>query len=362
MVRYKFLLAALCLVLFGQSCIHGDLDDCPPMVNYAVAFTYTNHVWNNDRFYDDVKKINLYVFDDDNLFLTTTTELSPYETNFNIPLDLPMGKYHILAWCNVLDTEPFEITPSTFVKGQTTLNETKLTLQKTNGDLNDSNLEKLFFGEMDVEVPLYVSRIDTIPLTNDTKNIRVVLHWNYENPEEGIDYSDIVVRLIGTNAKYTFHNDNERVDVLYAPYGTSYSDSLIRIDPQIDWLQIGYGVSSFSDEYIETTVYDFKVLRLFKDLPLYLKIDFVHPSGNNEFIKKGIREVDIINVQSGGFESLFLDELRILESQWQNIFDRNDYYRVDMQIIQEGFDTFLTGSIKINDWGKIPVPGNGSSE
>ena len=53
--KYAFLLPILCL-FFLQGCVHGDLEDCPPMVRYAVAFKYTDHTENGDRFYDDVKK------------------------------------------------------------------------------------------------------------------------------------------------------------------------------------------------------------------------------------------------------------------------------------------------------------------
>ena len=150
MVRSKLLIVSVFFVMFLlQSCVHGDLDDCPPMVSYAVAFRYTDHTGREDRFYDDVKKINLYVFDKNNLVYTTTTGLSPYDENFNIPLEgIPMGNYNIIAWGNVLDNQPFSITPDNFIKGETTYDEARLRLQKTAGELNDTELEKLFFGEL----------------------------------------------------------------------------------------------------------------------------------------------------------------------------------------------------------------------
>ena len=361
MVRYKFLLGSvLCWAFFAQGCVHGDLDDCPPMVQYAVAFTYTNHVWNKDRFYDDVKTINLYVFDANNLVYTTTTELSPYEEKFNIPLDLPMGNYTILAWGNVSTSGPFTITPANFIKGKTTLSEARLTLQKTRGDLNDTRLEKLFFGEIHATVPLYVSRIDTIPLTNDTKNVRVVLHWNTKNVSLGskVDHSNVVVRLNGRNAKYKFDNSNDALSVAYAPYMSYPSDSILKagvgttVRDGNNPLRIDYAdLEKFTRlaDFTETTVYDFTTLRLFADLPLNLSIEYWQPEGNNQYIKKPVHEADIINRYTG-FPYLFAEDMRIAENQWQNSFDKYDFYRVDVFIVQEESDTFVTGSILIKDW------------
>ena len=138
MVRNKIvLLPVLCLLFFVQSCVHGGLDDCPPMVRYAVAFEYTHHLGSStlsngtsDRFLDDVRKVNLYVFDDKGLIFTTETKLSPYDKNFNIPLEgLPSGNYHIIAWGNAMDTD-FSITPSLFEPGKTTFEQARLILDR----------------------------------------------------------------------------------------------------------------------------------------------------------------------------------------------------------------------------------------
>lgn len=354
MVRCKlFILSVICLMFFAQSCVHGDLDDCPPMVRYAVAFQYTNHTGRADRFYDDVKKINLYVFDENNLIYTTTTELSPYESNFNIPLDLPMGNYHIIAWGNVLDSEPFSITPNDFVKGETTLDEARLILQKTAGEMNNTELEKLFFGEMKAEIPLYISKIDTISLTNNTNNVRIVLHWDQSklSSDEVADLTRVVVRLNGTNARYKFDNSRDAMAVNYAPFASYMSDSITKTDKN-EWLRIYYYSDDFSEKS-KSTVYDFTVLRLFKDIPLNLVVEYWEPMSGNDYIKTPIADVDIIS-RNTGFEYLFTNE-GIAESQWQNTFDKHEYYRVDMYIIQGSkyYDSFTTGVIKIKDWWKV---------
>ena len=359
MVRYKLLiLSMLCLMFIVQSCVHGDLDDCPPMVRYAVAFEYTEHTGREDRFYDDVKKINLYVFDEKNLVYTTTTELSPYDENFNIPLDLPMGVYHIIAWGNVLDNQPFSIIPNDFVKGKTTLNEARLILEKTAGELNDTELEKLFFGELsNVEIPLYTSRIDTVPLMNNTERVRVVLHWDFSKIAGSytpVNHDNIVVRLEGSNSVYRFDNNRVPTAVKYAPFTKYLSnqlvDSIITGDKR-EWLKINYYSDDFSS-ISKTTIYDFTILRFFKDIPLNLIVEYAAPMSDGSFLITPIANVDIVS-RNTGFEYLFMNR-NIAEAQWQRTFDINELYEVDMYIIQNNgfFDSFTTGNIKILDWIK----------
>ena len=311
-----------------------NLDDYPP-IRYAVAFKYTNHIGKENRFHNDVKKINLYVFDKNNLVYHTTTELSPYEKNFNIPLDLPVGKYHIVAWGNVW-YDQFSVTPNSFVKGVTTLAEARLILEKTSrNNLNDTELEKLFYGELpNVEIPHSAnfinpsSRIDTISLVNNTEHIRVVLHWDDTKYPSGIDPSNVVVHLKGSNAAYRFNNERVAADVIYAPYKTYLSDyivdSIITNDKR-DWLKINYYPNNF-EKKTKSSIYEFSVLRLFKDIPLNLVVEYHAPT--NEITN--LASVDIIS-RTTGFEYLFINR-GISESQWQRTFDINELYRVDMYI------------------------------
>ena len=373
MVRSKLLiLSVFCIMFFAQSCVHGDLDDCPPMVRYAVAFKYTSHTETRDRFYDDVKKINLYVFDENNLVYTTTTELSPYDENFNIPLDLPMGKYHIVAWGNVLEDQPFSVAPNNFVKGETTLAEARLILEKTKMDvdgayINDTKLEKLFWSEIENDtIPLYVNRIDTMSLINNTENFRIVLHWDHSNVnmDEIADHSKVVVRLQGSNSRYSFRGGRVPESVNYAPYNTYLSDhttdSVLTADTR-EWLKINYYSNDF-DEISKSTVYDFSILRLYKDIPLYLVVEYWEPTDDGKYIKNEVAKVDLVS-QTSGFQYLFANR-GIAEAQWQSTFDINELYRVDMHIIQGSkyFDSFATGTIKIKDWWKIDVEGGGGAD
>jgi hypothetical protein len=370
MVRCKllWLLPVLCISL--QGCIHGGLDDCPPMVNYAVAFKYTNHTGTKDRFYDDVKKINLYVFDEHNLVYITTTELSPYKKNFNIPLNLPMGNYHIIAWGNVLDDQPFAVTPDGFVKGETTLAEARLILQRDANGLSERELEKLFYGEIEAEIPLYINRVDTIPLMNDTNHVRVVLHWDHSgviNPTEKIvDYDEVIVRLTGSNAVYNFRNEIQPNRVVYVPYFTDKTADILETDTRTDWLRIYYYPETIN-EVSNSTVYDFKILRFVLNNDIILSVlrkkkvmdpeNLFAPAGspdrdNPEF------GVNIVGNSSGneGFTKLFKDGMHLTTGiMQQNAFDKYENYRIDVYFrFDELANTYVSVVVvKIQDWHKV---------
>ena len=371
MVRSKlFLLPVLCLIVFAQSCIHGDLDDCPPMVNYAVAFKYTHHMYSGDRFYDDVKKINLFVFDDDNLVYTTTYAVGPYDENFNIPLDLPMGKYHIIAWENVLDNGPLSFTPAfeDFKRGVTTLQEARLSLQRDANNTTNENLEKILWGDTIIEIPLYVSRIDTIPLINDTHNVRVVLHWDHtDSPAQSYAdyYEDVFVKLLGHNAVYYFDDTPTLNDVNYEPYFMDKTGDILKTSNWENTIRIYYNPEGEIVD-MDSTVFDFKVLRLVPGNQLIMTViqassvdtvNLLAPIGSIE--RKDVTfGIDIVGsfTDGNGFSKYKRDILNVSNSEMlQSSFDRYDNYRVDVLLkYSEIANTyFSTTVVKTQDWHVI---------
>lgn len=356
MVRCKLLiLSILCIIFFAQSCVHGDLDDCPPMVRYAVAFEYTNHTGKTDRFYDNVKKINLYVFDENNLIYTTATELSPYEKNFNIPLDIPMGNYNIIAWGNVLDEEPFVVTPDKFIKGETTLDEARFILQREANNMSQKELEMLFYGELaNVEIPLYLTRIDTMPLTNNTNRVRVVLHWDHtgeiRETDDKIDYDEVRVRLEASNAVYNFSNQfTESDNVTYKPYGHYYTDSILNSDKRANELVVYYYSADSVKEVTNSCVYDFTILRMITNSQINLVVERKEPAVPDPY---NLATVNLIQ----SFMSLF-DSKGVIATERQNSFDKYEHYRVDLYFTYDKLaGEYVTGNFNIKDWVLVEQP------
>ena len=355
MVRNKLLmLLMICILFFVQSCIHGDLDDCPPMVSYSVAFEYTNHTGTKDRFYDDVKKIDLYVFDENGLVYIIETAVSPFDKNFTIPLDgIPMGNYDIIAWGNVMERGDFDY-PKDISKGMS-FNETRLYLEREANNLSDEELEKLFFGILrDVEIPLYVSRIDTMPLINNTNNVRIVLHWDHTGEAEAggsiINYNDISVRLNASNAEYGFNNNfTSNNNVLYRQWAYYSTDSILDVDKN-NWLTMYYYPESVT-KVTNSCVYDFSILRMAIGSPIYLNVERegLNLQGNKSLLSEPI---DIIQT----FITYF-DSEGIPASQRQNMFDKNEYYRIDIYFTyNKELQTYVSGTISVLPWEKVEQP------
>jgi hypothetical protein len=331
------------------------------MVRYAVAFKYTDHTntGKTDRFYDDVKKINLYVFDENSLIYTTTTKVSPYETNFNIPLDLPMGKYHIIAWGNVLDDGNFTITPEDFVIGRTSLNDARLTLNRITNQFSTKasteELDKLFYGELaNVEIPLHISRIDTMSLTNNTNHVRIVLHWDHSGElkatEETIDYDEVRVRLSSSNAVYGFSNNfigTNNVD--YMPWAYYTTGSVLDEDKN-EWLT-AYYYSDMVAEVTNTCVYDFSILRMEVNSPVYLTVErkkLVIPDPYNLLSD----QIDVIRTFT-----VYFNNQDVPATQTQTMFDRHEYYRIDIYLtFDELYNTYVSGTLKMVPWKLVEQP------
>jgi len=362
MVRNIFFLSTLCcFLIFLQSCVHGSLDDCPPMVNYAVAFKYTHHALNNDRFYDDVKKVDLYVFDENERFYTKIPRLSskePFEPNFTIPLELPMGHYHILAWCNVLNEQPFNVTPgeTEFVKGQTSITQARLSLQREAGNLSHQEMEKLLFGDsLNVEIPLYVSRIDTIPLRNDTKNVRVVIHWDHSGElrrtQQVINYDEVAVRLEASNAEYNFSNLLTGVNnVVYTPfyqdYDRSYLDNHTRTFEQC----VNFFDEALIREVTNSCTYDFTILRMMQNSPITISIERNKKVQNAPVV---LYKDDIIK----SYVRLFGSRGITLPGTCQDEFDRYDNYRIDFYFTYDEIaGEYVTGNFSIKGWHLVDQP------
>ncbi|MEG1464831.1 MAG: FimB/Mfa2 family fimbrial subunit [Mucinivorans sp.] len=125
------------LLLFG--CTKEDLSDCGMVVTFSHTSTDTQEV-----FPEDLKQIDLFVFDDKGLFVEQhrVEGISSKETS-NIRLFLAAGNYTMVAWGNLNE----DYTLSTLKKGQTTLAEATLSLVRANNQVT-KRLGSLYHGQI----------------------------------------------------------------------------------------------------------------------------------------------------------------------------------------------------------------------
>jgi hypothetical protein len=237
-------------MLLMQGCVRNDLDDCPDAVRYALSFDYTIHADEYDRFYDDVDKMFVYVFDAATglcVYADTATLLAPFKEDFTYSLPLNVGKYNIITWGWGRNTGDLTLKRSTtiiptIIPGTTNIQDARFLLEEK---LSDGRIEKNFYGELhDVEIPAFMSRVDTVRLVNLVNQVRVV--FSDMNTAELQDKVDISIK--GDNGAFSFGGspvvnpgkgityyapniDPVRGSVTYLPYKTYRTDSILVADP-----------------------------------------------------------------------------------------------------------------------------------
>lgn len=165
-----------------DSTIYDNEGDCS--VHYRVNFRYTKNIVGADAFGPQVTRVHLYVFDKQGrLVINKTAERQPTDDNrFFMEIDVPPGKYDMLAWCEGAS----DIDRATaFVIGQNTVPTViddlcaELPLQsEATEQYSDRDIDRLYHGiAADVVCPDTYGTIDLDPiyLTRDTKHLSVLL-------------------------------------------------------------------------------------------------------------------------------------------------------------------------------------------
>jgi len=352
---YKKTGLLLCgLLLMMQGCVTNNLDDCPDAIRYSLAFEYTLHTEDNtDRFYD-VDKMFVYVFDATTrvcVYADTTLLgpfVSPSKNDFTYPLPLSTGTYNIIVWGwgrNPGDN-PLRVSTAvipTIVPNSTTIDDARLRLASAT---IGGQLERTFYSEhRNVNIPAFVSRIDTLPLMNISNMIRIVI----PDAKTAAVQDQITISIEGDDRSYLFNStsavrtgsygsrgffrsDNNAPDavaddVRYLPYKTYRTDSIRRADP-INSNYNGSGRDSM-------LVVDISSLRLVED---NRSKEIVISLGNNTRLSL----VDILQkaLQDHG------------SSQIQFDLDRYHRWEIEFYVL----DAFATGTVSIMDWHNHKVP------
>ena len=261
------LLLCVCgTMIVMQSCVTNDLDDCPDAIRYAIAFKYTLHTEESDRyyngeydrFYDDVDKMFIYVFDATTklcVYADTATLLAPFEDNFIYPLPLNVGNYNIIiwGWGRNKDSQALKISTAvipSIVPNVTSIDNARLQLEET---IIRGQLENIFYSEhRNVEISPFLSRIDTLPLINISNMVRVVIaDATTANFQDGLN-----IYIEGDDGAYVFNSvsrssdsypgnagyfksgnnapdfySGNRSNVTYFPFNTYRTDSILKADP-----------------------------------------------------------------------------------------------------------------------------------
>lgn len=201
--------AALLTISFLQSCINDDLSICD--AEKRVYFDYTPKTeagqnWGIEP--TDVKRINLYIFDEEGKFVADYVDNSPVlSPNYYISIpSLPNGNYKFLAWANLDGL--YSISSDKLIPGQTTLNELEVYLNCIKNASVTEHLTPLFFATHSSNEEFLVSRqMDRqdfhLTLIDDIYKINVTV--------SGIDSKSLekefMLDINDNNGRYKLTND-----------------------------------------------------------------------------------------------------------------------------------------------------------
>jgi hypothetical protein len=199
--------------LFGwlmQGCLAEDLSEC----GASIHFQYTKNVDGIDKFASEIKKINLYVFDAEGLFLGEyTADEKLLSGSPALYLPIPPGTYTLVAWGNLC--KDYELP--TFEKRKTTLREAFLSLKRSEKTVSN-HPGSLFFGalpQVEVKAATQKKQRLTIDMMKDTKRIRVVTKGL---PSREMAQNKYGCSITSVNGDYRFDNSISGTEcLLYLP-------------------------------------------------------------------------------------------------------------------------------------------------
>ena len=234
---FLFLFAAAVAGLTSCNFIYDEEGDCRNI--YRVNFVYDKNLKWADAFPSEVHSVNLYIFDEDGLFVKEFTESGDrlsrpgFCFEFDDETVLP-GKYTLLAWCV---NDDYTRTSDAFtipvpVQGVTSLEEMTCSLNTLSNEqyLNYSKKQLPFLYHGMTEVEFYDGKRGivydyTVSLTKDTNHIRIILQ---ELSGDDIDASNFEMRIDAANGNLAYDNllltDNPLIT--YLPWSLT-SDKMV---------------------------------------------------------------------------------------------------------------------------------------
>ncbi|MDR2148761.1 MAG: FimB/Mfa2 family fimbrial subunit [Tannerella sp.] len=345
-----------------QGCVRNSLEDCPPEIRYGLSFDYLLHTvdvnGNNiyseladDRFYEDVDKMYLYVFDNTTgmCVFADTTLTGPFPDGYVYQGWQPgSGTYDIIVWGwgrntgNLTLNRSTGTIPAAIIPGQTHISVARFILNELNNSVNDNvygKIEKTFYGEIQNKyISPFFSDVDTVELINISKLVRVIIP---DAEEAGIpDWENsIKITIEGDNGSYLFtpgvssplrDPDPDQNHVIDNPYQTLYTDSVLRADPIPRFPRNYRGITDIDSGL----VVDISTLRLIASDP-NMKLVITWPGLDKPLVIPLMKLLEDA-LAIGLFDDFSADNL-------QRLFDRIDQWEIMFNIT----DTYVSASIGI---------------
>lgn len=344
--RSALAFALLCPAL--QSCdnlIYDEEGDCS--VQYRMKFVYDKNMKWADAFPNEVKSVRLYAFGEDGRLIWQKTESGERlaEEGYMMPLDIPAGKYHFVAWAGLdnmdADEKHFSL-PEARAAGELELKDLICSLnrlQTEDGATSDKQLDALFHGAADIELQDMSTVGGTydykISLTKNTNHVRVILqHLSGED----VDINDFTFRIDEENGMMAHDNSLLADEIItYRPHALKNGTAGLGLE---DYPMQGMG--SLLEEAdgdgvtkINVAIADLTIARLVEGRKTFLTIN----TKNNPRQVARIPLVDYALMLKDGYGREMSD---------QDYLDRQDDYTLTFFL--DNNQKWIGSSIIINSW------------
>lgn len=208
------LVALMTLGLVSCEYIHEDLKPC----DHYLHFTYTHNMKFADAFQhelvcqEEAKTAELFIFDGDGKFLSSQSLPTETLQENRIRLNLDPGKYKLLAWAGLNDTDYTWTKPAS---GES-MDEWLMSVRQDKGVVA-RELSGLFQGTLELTIPSGGETDTEFPLVKNTNKIRLALID--ANSGTGLQADDFTILATTHNGDLNAQNQPVADEaVLWKPY------------------------------------------------------------------------------------------------------------------------------------------------
>ncbi|MCD8267886.1 MAG: FimB/Mfa2 family fimbrial subunit [Parabacteroides sp.] len=306
------------MVILLTSCIKDGADICESY----IRFVYDYNMEYEDLFHKQASKINLYLFDQEGVFIQELKDDTGADGTFPRGYKMPLpdgleGPTQFVAWSGLYDE--YYQTP-TMIPGHSTLDDLKIALNKQEGNIQDTELPHLWHSQLvgsAAKNVTYNNDTITMSLVKNTNSIRIVLQSFDDDVAVDIENFDIKVKSV--NGSYDHLNNT--VD-------------------QNTWTYLPH--VSKNDEGTGAAVVELSTLRLLADRQNRLTV-FYEPANSM------VLDIDL---------NKYLNALRLekySDMPLQEYLDRESEYGIIIFLTktegsQPGTTNWLSAAIQINEW------------
>jgi len=211
-----------------SSCIRDGLDECPPESEYYsyIKFVYDYNMSFEDLFHKQVSKIDLYLFDENGVYMHKLSDRVPEGSTFKkgYVMGLPEEYKDVVQFVAFPGIDEGEENVTNMVAGQSRISDLSVQLNERQWNTVDTEFKPLWHGNVVDSRRTRVGRNDTtvISLTKNTNKIRIVLQSLSDSID--VDVNNFQFNLEALNSSYDAYNvTKDDTPWYYEPYFT-YND------------------------------------------------------------------------------------------------------------------------------------------